>query len=91
MAGAVCTGAEQDAPRVSPAQVQLHALLPEAPDPLTAEATPVLHRFVVGGVWVKTPFAGPHVPSTAWAEPGPKNAKMRKSVLNILLNRYYGV
>jgi hypothetical protein len=91
MAGAICTGAEQDAPRASPVQLQLHALLPKAPDPVTGEATPVLHRFVVGAVWVETPFAGPHDPSTAWAESGPKNAKMRKSVLNILPNRYYGV
>src|SRR6266436_4434541 len=57
----VATGAEHCAvvPPLEPAQLQFHG-----PLPVTAEAAPVLHRFVLGAVLTATPLAEPHWPFT---------------------------
>jgi hypothetical protein len=55
------TGAEQLAvvPPHLPAQDQFHG-----PLPVTAEAVPALHRFMVGALLTATPFDEPHEPLT---------------------------
>jgi hypothetical protein len=59
--GVGASGAEHDAvvPPLEPAHDQLHG-----PLPLTADAVPVLHRFVVTALLAGTPFALPQAPLT---------------------------
>ena len=61
-----CLFAEQLAvvPPFNPAQV--HA---QGPVPVTAEAVPLLHRFVVGAVETVDPSADPHSPLTGVTVP----------------------
>src|ERR1039457_3832895 len=57
----VVWGAEHCAvlPPLLPAQLQAHGLVP-----LTEDAVPDAHRFVVGAAFVGTPSALPHAPVT---------------------------
>ena len=57
-----CKLAEQLAfvPPLMPTHVHVHG-----PVPLTIDALPALHRFVVGTLWKLPPLDDPHVPFTA--------------------------